>query len=144
MTVSIPQKIRKRIEGYFFRLIPFSMKTTTYSRGDALGTSAICPNRILLKAFGALAINRIRVDCVNSRRLHMEFWQGMVIGIFAGANIGILLGCLFAGCRREACPAGDVGGWQHMDEAVMEEAVPPVPRTPRPLIAVTPQPFENS
>jgi hypothetical protein len=120
------------------------MKTTTYSRSDSLGTSSIHPDRILLKAFGALAITRIRVDFANSRRLRMEFWQGVIIGIFAGANIGVLIGCLFAGCRREACPTGDVGGWQHMDEAVMEEAVPPVSRTPRPVIAAAPQPFENS
>ena len=37
VTVSIAQKIQKRIEGYFFRLVPFYMKTTTYSRSDALG-----------------------------------------------------------------------------------------------------------
>jgi hypothetical protein len=31
-----------------------------------------------------------------------------------------------------------------MDEAVMEDAVPPVPRATRPVITVTPQPFEHS
>jgi hypothetical protein len=120
------------------------MKTTTYPRRHALGVSVINPNRILLKAFRALAITRIRVDFVNSRRLVMEFWQGMIIGIFAGANIGILIGCLFVGCRREACPADDLAGWFHMDEAVMEDALAPESPTPRPVASATPQPLEHS
>jgi hypothetical protein len=74
----------------------------------------------------------------------MEFWQGIGIGIFVGANIGILIGCLLAGCRRAACQTVDAAGWQHMDEAVMEDAVPSVPKAPRPVIAVTPQPIEHS
>jgi hypothetical protein len=31
-----------------------------------------------------------------------------------------------------------------MDEAVMEDAVPPVSKAARPVITVTPQPFEHS
>ena len=74
----------------------------------------------------------------------MEFWHGVIIGLFIGANTGILIASLCMGCKRELGRASDPADWLHMDEAVMEEAVPPVPRTPRPLIAVTPQPFENS
>ena len=54
----------------------------------------------------------------------MEFWQGIIIGIFVGANIGILIAGLFAGCRRDACAADELAGWLHMDEAVMEAALP--------------------
>jgi len=74
----------------------------------------------------------------------MDFWQGMIIGIFAGANIGILIGCLCAGCRRDACPADDLAGWLHTDEAVMEDAPAPASRTPRPAASAAPQPLERS
>jgi hypothetical protein len=74
----------------------------------------------------------------------MGFWQGIIIGIFVGANIGIVIAGLFAGCRRDACAADEPLGRLPMDEAVMNEAATPIARTPKPVKEVSPKPLEHS
>jgi len=74
----------------------------------------------------------------------MEFWHGVIIGLFIGANTGILIASLCMGCKRELGRASDPADWLHMDEAVMEEAVLPASKTPQPVITPSPHPFPPS
>jgi hypothetical protein len=73
----------------------------------------------------------------------MGFWQGLIIGVFLGANIGIVIAGLLAGSNRAACAAEEPTGWLPMDEAVMETAALPASRTRPPAIAVSPDPVEH-
>jgi hypothetical protein len=74
----------------------------------------------------------------------MEFWHGMILGLFIGANAGLVMAAIFKGCKREFGQSADQVDWSHMDEAVMEYSIPPVSRTPQPVITVSPQPFPHS
>lgn len=73
----------------------------------------------------------------------MDFWHGMIIGLFIGANTGVVLAAALKGCRRQLGQAADPAGWLRMDEAVMEEAIFPVAKTPQPVISAAPQPFPH-
>jgi hypothetical protein len=54
------------------------------------------------------------------------------------------MAAIFKGCKREFGQSADQVDWSHMDEAVMEYSIPPVSRTPQPVITVSPQPFPHS
>jgi hypothetical protein len=73
----------------------------------------------------------------------MEFWYGMILGIFIGANTGVLIAGLCKSCRRGVEQAAGLAGWHPMDEAVMEEALAPAAKTPQPVISAAPQPFPH-
>ena len=51
----------------------------------------------------------------------MGFWWGLIIGIFAGANIGVVIAGLLAGSKREESSQDLLWDRLHMDEAVMDE-----------------------
>jgi hypothetical protein len=74
----------------------------------------------------------------------MDFWHGMIIGIFIGANTGVVIAALCKACPRGFEQSSGPATWPHMDEAVMEEAVNPAAKTPQPLISAAPQPFPHS
>ena len=52
----------------------------------------------------------------------MEFWWGLIIGTFAGANIGIVMAGLLAGSKREETSRDFLWDQLHMDQAVMDAA----------------------
>ncbi len=74
----------------------------------------------------------------------MDFWHGMIIGIFIGANTGVVIAALCKACKRGFEQSTDPATWLHMDEAVMEEALVPVAKSPQPVISASPQPFPHS
>jgi hypothetical protein len=74
----------------------------------------------------------------------MEFWHGMILGLFIGANTGVVIAALCKACKRGYEQSTDPATWLHMDEAVMEEALVPVGKPPQPVISVSPQPFPHS
>lgn len=71
----------------------------------------------------------------------MDFWHGMILGLFIGANTGVVLAASLKGCRRQLDRAADPADWLRMDEAVMEDAIVPVAKTPQPVISAAPHPF---
>ena len=74
----------------------------------------------------------------------MDFWHGMIIGIFIGANTGVVIAALCKACKRGFEQNADLADWRHMDVAVMEEAPVAVAKTPQPTITAAPQPFPHS
>jgi hypothetical protein len=74
----------------------------------------------------------------------MEFWHGMILGLFIGANTGLVLAAVLKGCKREFGQAADPADWLHMDEAVREDAPAPAAKAPRPVITASPHPFPHS
>ena len=63
----------------------------------------------------------------------MGFWFGIIIGLFMGANVGIVVAGLLAGCKHQK--SGSEHPWDqlHVDQAVMEEAAPLSLQTGQPL-----------
>lgn len=74
----------------------------------------------------------------------MEFWHGMVLGLYIGANTGLVMASVCKGCQRGLGQTDDVSNWLPMDEAVMEDTLDPVSKTPRPVITASPHPFPHS
>jgi hypothetical protein len=74
----------------------------------------------------------------------MEFWHGMILGLFIGANTGLVMAAVFKGCKRELGQAADPEDWLHMDEAVMEDTPALVSKSPRPVAAASPYSFPHS
>ena len=74
----------------------------------------------------------------------MEFWHGMILGLFIGANTGLVMAAVFKGCKRELGQAADLEDWLHMDEAVMEDTPALVSKSPRPVAAASPHSFPHS
>lgn len=74
----------------------------------------------------------------------MDFWHGMIIGIFIGANAGVVITGLCKACRCGVDQAAGQAGWHPMDEAVMEEAFDPASEARQPLISAAPHPFPHS
>jgi len=74
----------------------------------------------------------------------MDFWHGMIIGSFIGANTGVVIAALCKACNRGFEQSSDPATWLHMDEAVMEEALVPAAKSPQPVISVGPHPFPHS
>ena len=54
----------------------------------------------------------------------MNFWTGIIIGIFVGANIGIVVAGVLAASKRSDYADIFQPGQYPMDEAVIDEAVP--------------------
>ena len=50
----------------------------------------------------------------------MEFWWGLTAGVFAGANIGIVVAGLLAGSKRKEINRDYLWGQLH-NEAIMTE-----------------------
>jgi hypothetical protein len=71
----------------------------------------------------------------------MGFWNGVIIGLFIGTNVGIVLACLLAGSRRDPERSVIPADWMHMDEAVMENAPLAGSKVPRPLIPTSAEPI---
>ena len=56
----------------------------------------------------------------------MEFWGGLLIGAFIGANVGLLVACIIGGTRRKrAAIANDIGSGEFL-RWVSEERNRPV------------------
>jgi hypothetical protein len=54
----------------------------------------------------------------------MNFWTGIIIGVFVGANIGIIVtGVLAASKRSDYAENFDLGQYP-MDEAVIDDVIP--------------------
>ena len=51
----------------------------------------------------------------------MEFWWGLTAGVFAGANIGMVVAGLLAGSKRKEINRDYLWDQLHMDQAVMDE-----------------------
>jgi len=65
------------------------------------------------------------------------FWYGITIGVFLGANVGVFVAGLLAGCKRQKSNGGYPWDQQHHDVAVMDEdaswempAARPLPSAP--------------
>lgn len=71
----------------------------------------------------------------------MGFWNGVIIGLFIGTNVGIVLACLLAGSRRDPGRSVFPADWMHMDEAVMENAPLAGSKAPRPMITTSAEPI---
>ena len=52
----------------------------------------------------------------------MDFWWGLIIGAFGGANIGIVMAGLCAASKREETGRDFLWDQLHMDQAVMDTA----------------------
>jgi uncharacterized membrane-anchored protein YhcB (DUF1043 family) len=63
----------------------------------------------------------------------MNFWWGLIVGLIAGANIGVVVSGLMAGARREERSQEHLLGELPMDQAVMDEAPAETPRALCPL-----------
>jgi len=61
----------------------------------------------------------------------MEFWWGLTVGGFAGANIGIVVAGLLAGSKRKEINQNYLWDQLHMDQAVMDETPLETPRVHR-------------
>jgi hypothetical protein len=89
-------------------------------------------------------------DIGNERRFFylqedsMDFWHGMIIGLFIGANTGVVITGLCKACKRRVDQATGPANWLHMDEAVLENAFVPVSKTPLPVITASSHPFPHS
>ena len=53
----------------------------------------------------------------------MNFWTGIIIGVFVGANIGIAVTSILAGSKRSDDAESLHLGQYPMDEAVIDDAV---------------------
>ena len=53
----------------------------------------------------------------------MNFWTGIIIGVFMGANIGIAVTSILAGSKRSDDAESLHPGQCPMDEAVIDDAV---------------------
>ena len=56
-------------------------------------------------------------------RCFMNFWTGIIIGVFMGANIGIAIASILAGSKRSDDAESLHLGQYPMDEAVIDDAV---------------------
>ena len=54
----------------------------------------------------------------------MNFWTGIIIGVFVGANIGIVVGCVLAASKRSDYKEIFQSGQYPMDKAVHDDAIP--------------------
>jgi hypothetical protein len=63
----------------------------------------------------------------------MEFWWGLGIGIFAGANIGIVIAGLLAGSKRKEINQDYLWDQLQVGQAVMEGDHVKAPRVAHPL-----------
>lgn len=70
----------------------------------------------------------------------MEFWWGLTIGVFAGANIGVVIAGLMAGTKREEHSQENLWDQLHMDEAVLSEERVKAPEVARPSPDASPSP----
>jgi hypothetical protein len=54
----------------------------------------------------------------------MNFWAGIIIGVFVGANIGIVVAGVLAASKRSDYAEIFQPGQYPMEEAVIDDAVP--------------------
>jgi hypothetical protein len=54
----------------------------------------------------------------------MNFWTGIIIGVFVGANIGIIIAGVLAASKRSDYAEIFQPGQYPMDEAVMDDYAP--------------------
>ena len=72
----------------------------------------------------------------------MEFWWGLTAGVFAGANIGIVVAALLAGSKRKEINR-DYRHQLQMDQAVMDETPLESPRAHRFQTGASADPAQN-
>ena len=70
----------------------------------------------------------------------MEFWWGLSIGAFAGANFGMVVAGLLAGCKRKEINQDYLWDQLQMDQAVMDEDRVEVHRDSHPRPGGIPEP----
>jgi hypothetical protein len=58
----------------------------------------------------------------------MEFWWGLTVGVFAGANIGIAVAGLLAGSKRREINQNYLWDQLQMDKAAIDETPVEGPR----------------
>lgn len=73
----------------------------------------------------------------------MDFWWGLIIGAFAGANIGIVMVGLCAASKREETGRDFLWDQLHMDQAVMEAAPVETDRAGRALPGASADPIPH-
>ena len=73
----------------------------------------------------------------------MEFWWGLTVGCFAGANIGIVVAGLLAGSRRKEINQNYLWDQLHMDQAGMNETPVETPRAHRFQTGASADPAQN-
>ena len=73
----------------------------------------------------------------------MEFWWGLTVGCFAGANIGIVVAGLLAGSKRKEINQDYLWDQLQMDQAVMDETPVETPRVHRFLTGASADPAQN-
>jgi hypothetical protein len=74
----------------------------------------------------------------------MGFWFGITIGLFLGANVGVFVAGLLAGCNRQKSDSDYPWDQLHLDQAVMEEAAPRKLPDARPLPSASADPLAHS
>jgi|OpeIllAssembly_1097287.scaffolds.fasta_scaffold194627_2 hypothetical protein len=74
----------------------------------------------------------------------MEFWWGLTVGIFTGANIGIVIAGLLAGSKRKELSQEYLWDQLLMDRAVMDETPVQTPRAARLITGAPADPASHS
>lgn len=74
----------------------------------------------------------------------MEFWWGLTVGIFAGANIGIVIAGLLSGSKHKQAGRDYLWDQLHMDQAVMDEAPVEAPGSARLSAGASSEPAPHS
>jgi len=73
----------------------------------------------------------------------MEFGYGLIIGLFIGANAGIVMAWLLSGAKRDVRSTTNLDSWLHHEQAVMEEAPLQITQRARPILGASPDPFAH-
>ena len=64
----------------------------------------------------------------------MGFWGGLFIGLFTGANIGVVVAALLAGAKRDESSEESLLHGLQVDQAVMDDTPVKYSQAARPLV----------